>query len=80
MKTQLQNERLTKDRLNFSVDDEKLKEAMKGYCCKNTAQSNKWTVKNFSQWYMERSKSMCLEDSSSSPLEVLLTDDASVLL
>ena len=36
---------LPKDWFNFSVDKEELKEAMKGYCCKNMAQCNKWTIK-----------------------------------
>ena len=52
---------LLKGCFNFSIEDEELKKAMKGYCCKNTAQSNKWDEKIFSQWYMERSGTMGLE-------------------
>ena len=53
---------LLKDWLNFSVEDEELKEAMKGYCCKNMIQSNKWAIKNFLQWFMEGNRSIGLQD------------------
>ena len=67
---------LPKDRFNFSVDDEELKEAMKTYSRKNTAINNKWALKK--DWFNARRESLSVEEKRQA-LEVLLTDDPSEL-
>ena len=69
---------LPKDRFNFCVDDEELKEAMKTYTGKNTAINNKWALKNFMDWFNARRESLSFEEKRQA-LEVLLTDDPSEL-
>ncbi len=53
--------------------------AMKGYTTQNTDKSNKWAVSNFTQWYTERNKSNPGCRETSTPLEILLTNDAKKL-
>ena len=62
---------LPKDRFNFSVDDEELKEAMKTYSRKNTAINNKWALKNFEDWFNARRESLSVEEKRQA-LELLL--------
>ena len=69
---------LPKDRFNFSVDDEELKEAMKTYSAKHMTINNKWALKNFKDWFNARRETLSVEEKRQA-LEVLLTDDPSEL-
>ena len=51
---------------------------MKTYSGKNMAINNKWTLKNFEDWFNARRESLSVEEKRQA-LEVLLTDDSSEL-
>ena len=61
---------LPKDRFDFTVDDDQLKQAMKTYCGKNTEINNKWALKNFEEWYSERKKICSLDDDNRTALDI----------